>query len=405
MFRAADRRLWMFLLILVSGLLFGCPGETVQVAVVLPLTGELASYGESSRRGIELAMEDLEVEGMSRPIQLLFEDTGSEPQKAGEVLQELYSRGALAAIGGLSTGEAAAMVAVAEAQEKVLLSPSSMSERLSREARHFYRLAPSDHLAGNTMADFLARNVKGVETVVVVAEDELFLEGFDEGFRPTFEGRGGSVVAAQVLSRDAGEREAQIDRVVEVNPDAVYLAGYGPRVAELIQGLRSESYRGQILAMQTFAAPSAIQQLGDKAVGVLLTHSVFGPEATNEEAKEFSQKYRENFGGEPDVFAAEAYDAMRVLALAMEGRPPVASEVRRGLRDEIKDYPGVTGTLEFNEAGAVTKYPRVYRIAKSLTLEDENKRLDQEREDRERRKRELEDKIRGLQEDARRVGG
>lgn len=401
---ATRRRLLMLPLILSAGLLWGCPSETLQVAVVLPLSGELESYGESSRRGIELAMEDLQAVGLSRPIELLIEDSGSDPATAVQVLEDLYSQGALAAIGGLSTGEAAAMVEVAEARERVLISPSSMSERLSREARHFYRLAPSDHIAGNAMADFLGRNNKSIETVSVLAEDSLFLEGFDEGFRPTFEDRGGTVLEALVISEDADERSSQVRRVVAAKPDAVYLAGHGPRVSELIESLRGNSYRGQLLATQTFASPSSIQTLGKKAVGVLLTHSAFGPETNSDEAKEFSRKFQEKYGEEPDVFAAEAYDALRVLALAMEGRPPVASEIRRGLRDEVKDYPGVTGTLEFNEAGAVTKYPRVYRIADTLMLEDENKRLDREREELEERRRKLEEELRNLQNEARQIG-
>ena len=80
---------------------------------------------------------------------------------------------------------------------------------------------------------------------------------------------------------------------------------------------------------------------------------------------------------------------MMVLATAMAERPALPSEVRKGLLHDIKDYPGVTGSLQFNEARSVPKIPRVYSIAEDLSLRDHGRFLQAERERIAAEKREL----------------
>ena len=387
------------LILLVTALFLTACGPTgpVEVAAILPLSGEFQAYGESSRKGLELALEELNQEQERFHIQ--WADSESDPATAATQFQALLEQKALVAIGGLTSREAEAMIPVAETHKRVLLSPSALSTRLAGEAEYFYRLAPSDRIAGNVMADFLHRKLKGIESVAVLAQDQFALEGFEQGFRPTFEANGGKVLEVVELPTQAEETRAEIARVIKLRPKAIYVAAYGISAGEVLDALEDHRYGGKILTDQTLGSPAALQQLGNKAVGVLFTQAVIDPE-TNAKAREFAEKYRAKYGEAPDIFAAEGYDALQVLAKALEDRPPYPGELKRGLRDDVKDFPGVTGSIEFNAQGSVTKYPRVYRVAKNLTPEDEAVRLAEEEERRRKRIEELRQRLNNQQRPA-----
>ena len=75
----------------------------------------------------------------------------------------------------------------------------------------------------------------------------------------------------------------------------------------------------------------------------------------------------ETFSNKPDVFAAHGYDAMKILAEALRKGGTLPSDFEKGILG-ISSFPGVTGSLQFDEKGDVQKYPRVYRIVDGQPL-------------------------------------
>lgn len=358
--------------------LAGCK-ENVLVGVVLPLSGGHQVYGESSRAGLELAMSELRAAGESR-IELKVVDSGSDPEKARELLAQLYRDGALAAVGGLTLSEAEAMAPVAEDAERVLLSPSAAIADQPADARYFFSLAPTDHVTGTTMASFAAREL-GVESAVVIRQPEMAAEALVDGFRTTLATQGGRLAASLDASGAAAEKIAE---ALGHRPDALYVAADEATAGELVRELRGRGFTGEILTTQAFACADSIGRLGDAAAHVLLTQTVFLPQDGDPRVARFVERFSAATGAAPDVFAAEAYDALRVLAAALDGRPALPSEVRKGLLHTVKDFPGVTGTIRFDETRGVPRIPRVYSVSEELTLRDHSRWLQAERDRRER---------------------
>ena len=365
-------RVSTFLILIFTVALCGCE-KKVRLGVVLPLSGEHRIYGESSRKGLELALEELRTGGESR-IELRVVDSESDPEKAREHLRRLYRDGVLAAIGGLRPAEARAMAPVAEDRERVLLSPSTSLRGQSPEARYFFSLGVADDVAGTTMASFVSREL-GVGSAVLIGETDS--EGLSEGFRSTLSTQGGELLASLPSSGMTG---SVIEQALGHQPDAIFLAGEAAALETLIRELRARQFQGRILTTQALACTASLRRLGDDARGLLLTHSVFQPEAPSDRVTDFVARYRQKYDEEPDIFAAESYDALMVLATSIEGRPVLPSEVRKGLLHDVKDFQGVTGTLQFDENRGVAKIPRVYSITEELTLRDHGRWLQVERD-------------------------
>ncbi len=338
------------------------PRATVQLGAVLPLSGPHRIYGEESRRGLELALDELRADPR---LELTIADSASDPAKARQLARQLYEDGAVAVVGGMTAVEAREMAEVAEVLERVLLSPSAALGR-SAPSRHFFSLAPSGHTAGTTMGGFAVRRL-GVGSAVVVRRPGA--SGLEEGFRATFEAQGGQLLASV----------ESIDEALGHRPDAVFLTGCEPGTSALVRDLRRRQFQGKILTTQAFAVPASIRRLGEDAVDVLLTHTVF--ERDEEHVASFTARYREKYGDEPGIFAAESYDALRVLAAAVADRPALPSEVRKGLLHDVRDFPGVTGPIRFDEKGSASRIPRVYSVGEDLALRDHNQWLEKEKDD------------------------
>ncbi len=384
-------------LVSLSGL--GCgEDKPIQVGVVLPLSGEHASYGEASRKGIELAFEELAAGAGDAPrLDLALADSGSDPAKARQLLDEHYENGALVAVGGLTSREAEEMVPVLEERDRVLVSPSASDPSLSRKTRNLYRLAPSDSTAASKMADFASRHLN-VARVVMISEDPERTHELEDAFRASLESHSGELLEVAAAPAAPAERAALVERLVGLAPDAVYLAGYEATIGALISELRRAELPGKILTTQAFASPAAIARVGEDAVGVLLTQSAFELASEAPHVQSFVARYREKYGEEPDVFAAEGYDAVKVLAAALAGRPAMPGEVTKGLRDAVKDYPGVTGAVQFDEAHAVRKYPRVYSIGDDLSLHDHGRILEARQDEIRRKREDLQRRIEALRD-------
>ena len=357
-------------LLLALPLSFGCgEPETVTIGAVLPLSGSSTLYGQQIAQGLELALEQYQTsQEAAAEIELKVVDTESDPSKAREALRKVYADGARAAIGGITTAEAQAMVAVADGSNRVLLSPSASAKDLSGTSRGFYRLWPSDAREGSLMGKYAARNLE-LATVVVLAAENAYAQGISEAFQGAFEENGGKIQEVIRYPAEGAELAALAKRAVAAKADSIYLADYATPVVELIRKLRSERFRGEILTVSAFVTPQALEAAGKAAEGVFVTHPQFTPEDQSDpRVRAFVDAYREKYGEAPGLYAAHGYDSMQVIIEALNRGGDTGGSFWKGMRS-VENLPGVTGPIQFDERGDVLKYPRPYMVQGGRTVD------------------------------------
>lgn len=368
-----SRSKWMLAAGLLTGAalsLVACSPTSVSVAVILPLTGEYAAYGVSIEKGIKLAYEEVAADGDSQPPidDFKVRDSKSDNKTALIWLEQEIQRGAIAVIGGVTTAEAKAMIPITDKNGVVLLSPSASSPELSGISKTFFRVWPSDQ----TEATKLAQSAYGelqTKTIVVVAGQDPYSRGAEGVFKKAYEAQGGKIL--ETIEYPAGSRDLSgvAVRVMELQPEAVFVADYADGVAELVHDLRGRQYPGRILTTSAFASSAAIEKFGKEAEGVILAQTTFDPNSTDEQVRDFVAAFKTHYGELPDIYAAYGYDAMKVLARASQGRQILPAEIAAGLRsDAFKGYTGVTGPISFDDKGDVMKSPRLYTIGSDLKL-------------------------------------
>ncbi len=371
----------------------GCQQEKiVKIGAVLPLTGEGSVYGQPVKKGVELAFEQLKASDFPYPLELEVFDSESNPEKAKQLAEQLYEGGALAVIGGVITPEALEMVSVADKYNQVMISPSASSPELTGISKNFYRVFPSDAREGATMGNFATQKLKA-EKVVILAKQHEYARGIQQQFREQFEQFGGEVLELIEFPSVPSDLSGLVERVMTLEPDAVYLAAYAPDLARMIVGLRDLGYKGTIFTTSAFASPEIIEQVGKPAEGVFLTQAAFDPDSENPKVKSFVTAFREKYGMNPDLYAVHGYDSMMVLAEAAKSGDFMPSEFWSKIRS-LRDFEGATGTVQFDERGDVQKFPRVY-VVNNGTLIDYEAEVERRRKALLQRLRDLEKRQQG----------
>jgi branched-chain amino acid transport system substrate-binding protein len=362
----------VFALLATAGLGWSRTRGPVKVGVVLPTSGTFALYGEPIRKGIDLAYEEIQQEG-TLDLVLDIRDSGGDADRAAELLRELYDDHAVAAIGGVLTDEALKMVPVVDSEDKVLLSPSASSPLLTGISRNFFRIYPSDFLEGNKMGIFAATDLS-INQMVILAAESPYAKGIQDVFKREYEKHGGNVL--EVIEYPAGGTDFSglVDRALQLKPVGIYVADYAQNVSEIISALRAKNFDGKILTTSAYAAPDVIAQAGKDAERVLLTQTAVPPEDPALVA--FEKAYEAKYNEKPNIWAAQGYDSLKVLATAIINSGSLPDEVWGGLRG-LRNYHGASGVIQFDEKGDVGKFPRTYVVDDGELVDYEQARNEQ----------------------------
>jgi len=353
----------------ISGVLLAACGGRPPVAVgaIISETGQTAEYGKQIRRGMELAAEQITAAGGvmgGRPFQLIFVDDASDPKKALEIAKQLVEKDQVRAlIGGVSSTVALGLTGYANSKGIVLLSPSASSPELTYNGgEYFFRVHPSDMVEGQAMAD-MARKL-GFQTAAIVAANDAFGQGIADVFEGHFESPNDKIVLREnytgPLTTELADSIAE--KLKEARPEVAYLAAYDFDVATLIEAMSRAGVRS-VRFTTSAVKPDIVEMAGDAAERLAFPHPSFDLEAGDETVAKFVEAYAKKYNSIPSIYAAYGYDAVKVLAAAIN-RTRIASpgEIMDHLR-EIS-YDGVTGPIDFDSRGDVASQPHFYVISK-----------------------------------------
>jgi branched-chain amino acid transport system substrate-binding protein len=342
--------------------LTGCGGEAT-VGVLLASSGAAQSYGESMRRGIDLALEDAEEAGeLPGGLQLIWGDSATDPDTAVAEFRRLASEGALLVVAGVTSGEARQLIPVLEQERIVCLSPSASAPSLTRDSDYFFRVFASDELEGERAGRFLSED-QAASSVLIFSGDSEHSRGIEPEFRQRYEQNLQNEVVGRVLLTDEDWSDQAADMLAAHSPESVYIIDYAERTLEVVELLREQNYDGTICLTSAFYSGELVDEHGDLLEGVFFPQPAFDLEAKRELVRQFVDGFRATYDRDPDIYAAHAYDAMRVALHVIRTTKRLDDlEVRKTMKFSVGEFPGVTGPIVFDDYGDVRHNPIMYTI-------------------------------------------
>ena len=331
----------------------------VSIGVAFPLTGHLATSAELMKRGLDLALDEINNAQLvgaiseSRPgktrFKFIVEDTTSTPEGAVNAFNKLINEeGVSVILGPASSSETQAAFPIAQENQVVAISPTSGARGLSAIGDFVFRIP----LATNIVT------LKGVETTqaklgyqrVATMYDatDLFSTDRDAALQEAFAAKGVEVIATETFQSGDPDFSAQLTRIQALNPDAIFVSALPPeKPGILIQGRQlgiSVPFIVSSLTSVEVQAAGAAAEGAITFIGWLPTDNTPGNQA-------FVQNYMETFGMEPNAFAASSYAAFYILAEAIKNAHSTDSTAIRDALANIKDFDTVLGKFTFDANG------------------------------------------------------
>ncbi len=344
----------------------GLSGE-VNIGLILPLTGDLATHGEENWEGSKLALVDfnkhLEEIDAGWTLKMTSEDSATSPVIALEKLSSLNAKGIGIVIGPETSSNIRNVKGYSDSNNMLLISCCSSAPALAIPNDSVFRLVPDDSNQGTAISKLLQH--EGIEALVPVWRGDTWGDGLSDATTSTFVERGGTV-----------------DDGVRYNPESPEFSASTSLLAERVQGYVDEYGADKVAVL--FLGFAEILQFTQSASQHEVLDDVrwFGPGANTKEHKliedpiglEFSTNVQfttvqfaasknptyervqahltEQLGRSPNTFVHSSYDAVWIIGLAMlETQSSDVSTIKAILPEIAENYSGAIGSTKLNEAG------------------------------------------------------
>lgn len=329
-------------------------GETVKIGGNWELSGNVSAYGKVQNDAIKLAFDEINADGgiLGKQIEYVEYDNKSTPEESTAGATRLTDVENVALIlGPATTGSVNAQTPVVQAAETPIITPSATGDEITMDSsesvlEYIFRVCFQDAFQGVALAEFA--NQEGYQTAAVIQDN-----GTDYGqnlageFKNTFEGE---VVAEESYVTNDTDFQSILTNIKSQNPEVIFVAGYYQEGGSLIKQAREMGITAPIIGPDGFGNEEIINLAGAENMSdVYYTAHFVNSDDADEDVQAFATAYEEEYGAEPDMFAALAYDAAYLAADAIERAGSADSQAITDALANTTDFDGVTGTFSIDE--------------------------------------------------------
>jgi len=337
--------------------------EEIKIGAILPLTGDLATYGENAKAGIVLLSEEVNTKGgiNGKKVEVVFEDSKAQPDQAVTAIQKLINVDkALAIIGDVASSPTLAIAPIANKNKIMVVSPAASSPDITNAGPYIFRVWPSDVYEADRMSDFVKK--EGIKTLSLFFVNNDYGRAMVQEFRKNVEGSNITIVNEENFDQNTTDVRTQLTRIKQSNPERVYLISYPKDSVIILRQYKEIGLKSRLLSTSSFEDPIIIRDVGKVAEGTILT-SPIPPDDSDPIVSAFRRNYENRFGKKPGLVADYGYDALKVILDAFRISGEISKKgVSKGIQ-KIKDLKGATGTINFDKNGDVIK-PAGIKIVK-----------------------------------------
>jgi branched-chain amino acid transport system substrate-binding protein len=325
-------------------------GDTIRVGVYGDLTGQTSSFGQSTKNGIELAVEEINNAGgvNGKKIELIVEDDQGRPEQAKTVVSKLINQDKVhAVLGEVASTNSLAAAPVAQEAKIPMITPSSTNPKVTEVGDYISRVCFIDPFQGSVMAKFAANTLKAKTAAILGDVNSDYSKGLTQFFEEEFTKQGGKVIAKEAYTQTDPDFKGQLTKIRNLNPDVIYVPGYYGQVGIIAKQARELDMNMPLLGGDGWDSPE-LWKLGGSALKNAYISNHYSAENPAPEIQNFVKAYKAKFNVVPDSLAALAYDAAKVLADALKRAGGTDPAKLRDAINSTKDFKGVTGSISLD---------------------------------------------------------
>lgn len=341
-------------------------GAPITIGGYWVISGPDTALGLDSRRGAEIAFDDLDNTVAGHTIQFIVEDDQCNAEGGQTAATKLASIPNMVAVLGPACSSAATPGAPILWKAGIVnigtatTAPSLTAPDRKPDYFGYLRTIYSDIDQGANDAKWFREELK-CDTLATIHDGSPYAAQLAAAAAENFKKLGGEVVAEEAVAPTDVDMRPVLTGIATKKPCVLYFPIFVAAAAQIVRQAPEipDLKDTHIIGGSSLLAPGLLEAAGDAAKGFRITNVDISPEAMGERYPEFIEKYKEKYGEGPiNSFHAQAYDAAAILAQAIE---KVAQKQdgttyigRKALRDALfatKGYDGISGPINCNEHG------------------------------------------------------
>jgi neutral amino acid transport system substrate-binding protein len=372
----------------------------VKVGVIQSLTGDLGAYGGSMTDAMKLAAKQINANGglLGKQLTILVEDDQTNNVAAVDAVNKLVKVDRVPVIvGATGSGPSMSIIDINTNSGVLQISSSNTGTEFTNYNDNdlYFRTASSDALQGAAMAK-LAKDL-GYKTASTIVINNPYGVGFEDVFVKAFEADGGKVLEKVKYDPSQTVFDSEVQKLAAVKPDFIMMVSY-PETGSLI--LKTAYEKGALkltpwLLSEGLKAENLADLVGKDSSGKYIAEGLQGltpdPSAGGEAYNAFKEQYTAEYGKDPAIYCSNSYDAMALVALAIE---QAQNSTGRAIADNIRsvanppgvevsdlkealmlirdgkdiNYQGASGEITFDDHGDVSGTYSIWTVAQNGSI-------------------------------------
>jgi branched-chain amino acid transport system substrate-binding protein len=329
----------------------GGGGDKVRIGVFMSLTGSTANFGISSTNAIKMAADEANAAGgiNGKQIDILVQDDRSDASEAATIVTKFVTQDQVHAIlGEVASSRSIAAAPIAQNAKVPMLTPSSTNPEVTKKGDYIFRSCFIDPVQGAAIAQFAARTLGAKRAAILVDRKNDYSTGLEKVITATFTKMGGQIVGNQSYQEGDQDFNAQLTSLKGSNPEVIFVPGYYNDVGLIAKQARDKGITVPLLGGDGWDS-AQLYAIGGTALNGSYFSNHYSPYDTDPKVQKFVNDYKARYGSVPDALAATAYDAALIMFDAIKRSKSLDGSAIRDSLAATKDFPGVTGTVTFNE--------------------------------------------------------
>lgn len=336
----------------------------ISIGAVLPLTGNIAQYGEYMKQGIELAIEDALKAGLiqKNECRIFIEDAQADPRKSVDAFKKLINVNNIIGCIPATSGVTLAMMPIANSNNVVLINASAISTQIDEAPDYVFSVLPNAGFEGKYLAEISYDELDKRNASVIFRNDQSG-NSFKENYVEKFKELGGNVLYVDGHEPNINDFRPYISKIkIYDNIDVIFVASWGPEVATFAKQAAELGLNKQIITYETFNSPEVLRIAGESANGVVFCAPEFDENSEEPRIASLREKVKKKYGqDEMNYYIASHYDAMMLMLEGINSGAKTGEGMRTYI-EGLNQYSGVTGIIKFDENGGASLPLGLYTV-------------------------------------------
>lgn len=353
----------------------GNTGATIKLGGIGPLTGAAAIYGNATKNGSELAVEEINALGGIQ-FEIKWEDDEHDPEKSVNAYNNLKDWGMQMLVGTTTTAPCVAVSAETNADHMFQLTPSASSTDVigADDARkdNVFQMCFTDPNQGTASAEYISEKKLGTKIAVIYNNSDAYSTGIYNKFAAEAEKLGLEVVSATTFTDDtANDFSVQLGEAKSAGADLIFLPIYYTPASLILKQAADMGYDPEFFGVDGMDGILDLEGFDTSLAEGLMLLTPFSADASDEKTQNFVSKYKEKYGDTPNQFAADAYDCVYAIYEACQKNGVTADMSVSDICDKMIEtftsgdftFDGLTGGgMTWAATGEVSKEPKGMEI-------------------------------------------